>query len=131
MNSTGNRWPDSIDGVITLFFLALVILLPVAGYLMMAADLGAYVRSLGRQLVRVVALGQTAPWWAQKENPVCLRSFGLTYPCSEEDLKQAYRAQVKQLHPDRGGDRKKFLRLQTNFEQAMTLLRDRGEHPSE
>jgi hypothetical protein len=29
---------------------------------------------------------------------------------------------VKRLHPDRGGDRREFLRLQAHFEQAMALV---------
>jgi curved DNA-binding protein CbpA len=48
--------------------------------------------------------------------------FGLTMPCTEEQVLAAYRRKVKELHPDRGGDRRKFLRLQAHFEQAMALI---------
>jgi curved DNA-binding protein CbpA len=34
----------------------------------------------------------------------------------------AYRRKVKKLHPDRGGNRREFLRLQAHFEQAMAFL---------
>lgn len=115
-------WPDSLDSVITLAFLALVVLLPAAGYLLMAADIGAYLRSLRRQLVVVMRLGQETPWWAQRDPAGCLGTFGLNQPFTEEELMRAYREQVKRLHPDRGGDRKKFLRLQADFEQALKLV---------
>lgn len=114
-------WPDLIDSVVALGFLALMVVLPVAGYLFMAADIGAYLRSLRRHLVLVASLGQEVPWWAPRDHASCLQSFGLEHPFSEEDLMRAYRRKVKELHPDRGGDRKKFLRLQADFEQALKL----------
>jgi hypothetical protein len=118
-------WPDSIDAAATLLFMAVVVVAPLMGYVFMAADLRAYWRSLRRQLVRVARFGQETPWWAFRENPTCLSSFGLRYPCTEEELKRAYRERVKQLHPDRGGDRRRFLRLQSNFEAAMRFIDQR------
>ncbi len=121
-----HAWPDSVDVVATLGFVALVLLLPALGYLFMVVDIRAYLRSLRRQLMRVVSLGQEAPWWAYRENPTCLSAFGLMFPCSEEDLKRAYREKVKELHPDRGGDKRRFLKLQANFEQALKLIGQQG-----
>jgi hypothetical protein len=37
-------------------------------------------------------------------------------------LLEAYRAKVKTLHPDRGGDQKRFLILQRQFEQASRYI---------
>lgn len=118
-------WPDTVDIIVTLGFIALVILIPALGYAFMVLDFRAYLRSLRRQVMRVVSLGQDAPWWAYRESPPCLSALGLTYPCDEEDVKRAYREKVKELHPDRGGDKKRFLKLQSNFEQALKLIGER------
>jgi curved DNA-binding protein CbpA len=37
-------------------------------------------------------------------------ALGLTLPCTTDDVLAAYRRKVKLLHPDRGGDRREFLR---------------------
>lgn len=121
----GHAWPDSVDALITALFLAALVALPILGYIFMVVDIRAYLRSLRRQLIRVVRFGQDAPWWADRENPACLTAFGLRYPCNEEDLKRAYREKVKELHPDRGGDMRRFLKLQSNFEQALKLIGER------
>ena len=49
-------------------------------------------------------------------------ALGLVMPCTAEDVLAAYRRKVKQLHPDRGGDRREFLRLQAHFEEAMAFV---------
>lgn len=121
------HWPDSLDSFITVGFLALVVLLPALGYVFMAVDFRRYLRSLRRQLVRLVGMKEDAPWWAKRENPPCLAAFDLHFPCSEEELKASYRERVKRLHPDRGGDKRRFLRLQTNFEQALRLIREESQ----
>jgi len=51
-------------------------------------------------------------------------ALDLRPPCSEEEVLAAYRQRAKSLHPDRGGDLEKFLRLQQHFEQALHLVRD-------
>ncbi|MGC4003885.1 MAG: hypothetical protein QM811_12465 [Pirellulales bacterium] len=48
-------------------------------------------------------------------------------PCDAEDLLRAYRGRVKTLHPDVGGDRDKFMKLQADFEAAMIFLRSLEE----
>jgi curved DNA-binding protein CbpA len=44
-------------------------------------------------------------------------------PCDESDVMRAYRARVKTLHPDRGGDKKQFLLLQKQFEESLDYVR--------
>jgi hypothetical protein len=98
--------------------------LPLLGYLLMYLDFRRWLRSLRRAMVFVAhSVQSTMPYWAISERPGCLAAFNLRLPCSEEDVMEAYRERVKTLHPDRGGDLKKFLRLQKQFEQALHLVR--------
>ena len=100
--------------------------LPSLGYFFMVADIRAYLRSLRRAMVRVITANPFTPAWAVRQTPRCFAAFGLRLPCSEEELKRAYREKVKLLHPDRGGDRRRFLLLQAYFEESLELLRRHG-----
>jgi hypothetical protein len=51
-------------------------------------------------------------------------------PCTVEDLKHAYRQRVKELHPDHGGDQRRFLILQAQFEEALAFVSDRAAEPT-
>jgi hypothetical protein len=115
-------WPDRFDATITTLFLAAIVGTMVLGYVFMVLDYRAYVRSLRRALVRVVNYLPHVPEWAKVETPRSLAAFGLTMPCTEQDLLHAYRKRVKHLHPDRGGDKKRFLALQQNFEEATEFI---------
>jgi hypothetical protein len=64
------------------------------------------------------------PAWARQETPRCLVALGLRMPCTEADVLRSYRKKVKRLHPDRGGDQRRFLVLQADFEQAIAYLRE-------
>jgi len=102
--------------------------LPALGYFFMVLDYRAYLRSLRRALVVVTGgyrYSTELPEWVRKNTPRCVLVFGLTMPCTEEDILAAYRRKVKELHPDRGGDRRKFLRLQAHFEQAMKIVAEK------
>lgn len=103
-------------------FVVLIIVLPALGYVMMVLDVRAYLRSLRRQLIRVLDHLEL-PDWARRETPRCLTALGLRLPCTEEEVKQAYRDKVKHLHPDHGGDKRKFLKLQACFEESLSLAR--------
>ncbi|HEY2837736.1 MAG TPA: hypothetical protein VGJ26_01205 [Pirellulales bacterium] len=41
------------------------------------------------------------------------------FPCSEADVKQAYLAKAKVMHPDAGGEQTQFVELQTDFDRAV------------
>lgn len=118
-----SAWPNLLDLTVTVTFLAIALLVPAAGYVFMVLDYRAYLRSLRRTLVVV---GQWTmpgiPAWARRETPRAIAALGLRMPCTEEDLKRAYRARVKLLHPDHGGDERRFLMLQANFEEALAIL---------
>jgi hypothetical protein len=115
-------WPDHVDWTMLVAFLALAFGLPLLGYVCMALDFRAYLRSLRRALVLVTHYCPELPEWVRKTSPPCILALGLTMPCTADDVLAAYRRKVKELHPDRGGNRRDFLRLQAHFEQAMALV---------
>lgn len=117
-----NRWPDSLDSAVTIAFAAALVSVLVLGYVFMVLDYRAYLRSLRRALVIVANYLPHVPEWARMETPRCVAALGLRMPCTQEELLHAYREQVKLLHPDRGGDRRRFLALQQNFEEASAFL---------
>ncbi len=53
--------------------------------------------------------------------PACLRLLGLQLPCSEADVRQAYRQRARALHPDGGGDPRAFMALRAAYEEALRL----------
>ena len=102
-------WPNAVDLAALGLFMTLAFALPALGYVFMFLDFRAYLRSLHRGLVCVTRRFQEVPAWARLHTPRCIAALGLQVPCTDEDLKRAYREQVKRLHPDRGGDNRKFL----------------------
>jgi hypothetical protein len=88
----------------------------------MVVDFRAYLRSLRRALVLVSNYRPELPEWVRKNTPRCILALDLTMPCTADDVLAAYRRKVKELHPDRGGDRREFLRLQAHFEQAIAFV---------
>jgi hypothetical protein len=121
-NVAVQSWPDGIDWTVTAAYLAVAFGLAVLGYVCMALDIRAYLRSLRRALVLISHYGVELPEWVRRDTPRCILALGLTMPCTADDVLAAYRRKVKRLHPDRGGDRREFLRLQAHFEQAMALV---------
>jgi hypothetical protein len=118
------RWPDTFDSTVTVAFAVFLLVTVLLGYLFMALDYRAYLRSLRRALVHVANYLPHMPEWAIIETPRCLAAMGLRMPCTQEDLLRAYRDRVKILHPDHGGDKRRFLALQQNFEEASAFLEE-------
>ena len=54
-------------------------------------------------------------------------TLGLLPPYSLDDVKRAYLEKVKSAHPDRGGERADFDRVQRAYEQAGEYLRFRSD----
>ena len=123
LRTTGGPWPDQIDATATLIFFTAIVVLPILGYYFMALDFRAYLRSLRRALVRVTSRFFEMPEWARPYTPRCFTALGLSMPCTEAELLDAYRQRAKQLHPDRGGDQRQFLRFQAHFEESVRYLR--------
>jgi hypothetical protein len=123
------RWPDGFDLGVLVFFAALMIGLPALGYVFLVLDIRAYLRSLRRALVKVTNYFPHLPAWARLETPRCIAVFELAWPCTEEQLRRAYRKKVKLSHPDRGGDPQRFLVLQEQFQEALELVMKRADEP--
>jgi len=115
-------WPDGIDAAAITWYVALAFGVPILGYVCMLLDFRAYLRSLRRSILVVTGYRSELPEWMRKNTPRCILALGLVMPCTSDDVLIAYRRKVKQLHPDRGGDRREFLRLQAHFEQAMEFV---------
>lgn len=122
--ASAKDWPDGVDSIALAIFLCIVVLLPAIGYWFMIIDVRAYLRALRGALVVVRNRLRGVPKWAKQETPGCLRSLGLEIPCSEADIKQAYRKLAEDMHPDRGGDRHKFMLLRRHFEESLAFIRD-------
>lgn len=114
--------PDGIDWTIAVTYLSLAFGLAALGYICMVLDIRAYLRSLRRALIVITGYRVELPEWVRKDTPRCILALGLTMPCTSADVLAAYRRKVKTMHPDVGGNRREFLRLQSHFEQAMALI---------
>ena len=117
-------WPDAFDLFVLGFFGAAIIGILVGGHALMLIDFRRYLRSLRRTIIVVANYLPHIPAWARQETPRCLVALGLRMPCTEADVLRSYRKKVKRLHPDRGGDQRRFLVLQADFEQALAYLRE-------
>ncbi len=117
-------WPDFWDAAAVGIYGAAVVLIPALGYWLLAVDIRRYLRALRGALVKVRYYFPQVPAWARQDAPACLLALGLQLPCTPTDVKRAYRRLAKELHPDRGGDRRQFMELQRNCEASLRFLRD-------
>lgn len=54
--------------------------------------------------------------------PPCLVSLGLSWPCTEAEVKRAFRVRSREAHPDAGGEAERFIALQRAYEQALIYV---------
>lgn len=113
---------DSIDALGFALFVAVFLGGPLLGWLAMVADYRAYLRSLRRALVVARQYWTESPLWAIRQRPECLQELDLQPGCSREEVMAAYRRKVKTAHPDQGGDRRRFDRLQRMLAEALALV---------
>lgn len=64
---------------------------------------------------------------APPERPAFAVTLGLLPPYTMDDVKRAYREKIKDAHPDRGGDRAEFDRIQRAFDDAGAYLKFRAD----
>lgn len=123
-NGRISEWPDSIDSSTMAVFMLIAVGLPLLGYTFAVLDFRAYLRSLRRALITVSHYMPEMPEWARFETPPSLKALGLKAPCTEEDVKHAYRRLAQELHPDRGGDTRRFRILGEHMEKALRYIRE-------
>jgi len=63
---------------------------------------------------------------SETERAEFLHKLGLGTPFTEEDVRQAYRAKARHLHPDAGGDAHQLQSLRAAHDQALEYLSFRG-----
>lgn len=117
--------PDPIDSAGMVWFLLLAIGAPLLGWLCMVIDYRAYLRSFKRAIAVVRRYATDLPAWARQDRLPCFEELDLRANATREEVLAAYRKRVKEVHPDRGGDRKQFDRLQRRFEEAMAVAEER------
>jgi hypothetical protein len=120
--AASHEFPDAFDLAMCCLVLGSLFAAAISGHVLLFLDVRAWMRSLRRALVVIADHLPHFPRWARGQTPRCMSALGVQLPCSKEELQKAYRHKVKQLHPDRGGDRKRFMRLQAVFEEALEIL---------
>lgn len=62
-----------------------------------------------------------------RRKPTFLQRLGLQLPVTEKDVKQAFYARVKQVHPDVHGDTGEFMQVQQAFDEAIEFAKRNGK----
>jgi hypothetical protein len=119
-----HQWPDLIDLLAIALFVGFMLSVIVIGHTLMIVDFRRYLRALRRTLIVAANYLPHIPSWAREQTPHSLVALGLRMPCTEDDVLRSYRKRVKRLHPDRGGDQRRFMILQADFERALEYVRD-------
>lgn len=57
--------------------------------------------------------------WCPPRPDDCLKALGLSPPVTVDQVKSAFRAKCKEVHPDHGGDADAFVALRANYEKAL------------
>jgi hypothetical protein len=76
-------------------------------------------RQANRVFVESYVYGTTH---AARALPPCLSLLGLSWPCTAQEIKQAFRSKVKTVHPDHGGNSADFQALHRAYKEALTLV---------
>lgn len=124
---------DAVELSTIALYVGGIILLPLIGYWLTIVDIRAYMRAIKGVLVKVRSRfhddegNEIVPEWVLRDTPPCITALGLSWPCTEVQIKDAYRKLAEKNHPDLGGNRQKFLALQSHFEQAVRLVRQPNE----
>jgi hypothetical protein len=58
----------------------------------------------------------------EPDTPDCLDTLGLDRSATEDDVREAFRARSKELHPDHSGDPAAFRRLRDAYEDALEAV---------
>jgi len=61
----------------------------------------------------------TSPSFGQVFGMDCLTTLGLSLPCSQADVRRAYKRLAKTAHPDLGGSHQAFIKLKQAHDSAL------------
>ena len=65
----------------------------------------------------------SSPLDTSTQVPTCLRVLGLAFPCTAPEVKHAFRARAKVMHPDSGGSNEAFQTLYQVYKDALALVK--------
>jgi hypothetical protein len=70
-------------------------------------------------------------WHASnRRNHACFTTLGLTWPCTEDDIKRAYRQKAHEAHPDKGGTADAFRDLKQAHDDALAFFKSDSRNGS-
>lgn len=84
---------------------------------------GGFRETIGRLYAGLLG---TSEDWSAAELPAWAAVLGIAPPFNSEQVRSAYRAKSKEVHPDAGGDHAEFVRLNSAYEQAQQYCESRG-----
>jgi len=67
------------------------------------------------------ARGYTNGGGGQDGRASCFAILGLSFECTQKDVKRAFRRKSREAHPDNGGSHEAFIELRQAYEQALQL----------
>jgi hypothetical protein len=68
------------------------------------------------------AAASVTHWQITCPTPACVTALGLTWPCTRQEIKHAFRTQAKTVHPDSGGNSAAFQCLYKTYQEALALV---------
>lgn len=72
--------------------------------------------------------GEVGPTRVYVVDPTAaLQILGLTWPCTPEEVRRAFRTRAKDAHPDRGGTHEAFIALQQAYDDALAFAEAGGD----
>jgi hypothetical protein len=87
-----------------------------------AKDLGKKIRDEGLWIERLAREGKREAGRAAAWEGTPFGVLGLCWPCTEEEVRAAYRRLTKTAHPDHGGTPEEFGRIREAYERALRFL---------
>jgi hypothetical protein len=87
-----------------------------------AKDLGKQIRDEGLWIERQASEGKREAGRAAAWEGTPFAVLGLCWPCTEEEVRAAYKRLTKTAHPDRGGSPEEFRRIREAYERALGFL---------
>ncbi len=76
-----------------------------------------------REANRVFAEPGKASAHSSRRIPACVAALGLAWPCTAQEVRQAFRARAKTVHPDAGGSSEAFQALYRAYQEALALVK--------